>query len=914
MKPSNQYHTQTIPQIYDTFSTSARGLSEKEALNRLKTFGRNRLPDPSSRSPLLILLSQLKNTMVYILLTAAAVSYIYEHYLDVYVILGIIFLNTVLGFLQEFRAEKSVQALKSLIVQKAKVYRNGKLTYVSAHEITPGDVISLEEGDRIPADGRLISVKNFQTIEATLTGESLPLNKQLNALEADTPLAEQENMVWTGTSVARGTATAVVTATASNTILGQIAKNLQTIEGKSDHFVVKTDILAKQMTAIALITTVFTFLVGYFWRGFPFEDVFMYTIASLVSGIPEGLPIVLTIVLAIGARRMAQKNAIVRRLSATETLSVVDTIVTDKTGTLTQNVMTATTIQLPYQPLMEAHHQDEEVTLTQSGKSPSSKHYPLQKLLDIASVCHNVRHEVLPDESVQFLGDPTEIAIVTLADRAQKTPSYISQKLRQVADLTFSQDHRWRASLIANKQGEREVIVMGAPETVLKQCGRILMPDHRVHQMTNHNLRDIGRQLHTLANQGIRLLALAYRPVDKSTKNIEHEDVHDMVYVGLIGIVDPPRKEVAEAIQTAKRAGVTTYMATGDHPDTAFAIAKEIGLVEGNAKKSDVITGMQLEKMTDNEIIKALKHTRVFARMTPDAKLRLASILQNEGRIVAMTGDGVNDAPALKQAHIGISMGKNGTDVAREASDIVLSDDNYASIINAIEEGRTQFRNVRRTSFFYVITNLAESVSLIVFLVVGLPIPLLPKQILWLNFVVSGLSDVALATEPIHDDVLSEPPRPSNENILYGKIIPRVVMFTTSMTIIGLGVFLLMSSQSVEKARTALFVSFSFMQLFNLFILRSLKKSVFSIGFFSNKTVNISFAISFFLILVVLYLPPMSLLFEFTGLSIKEFLCIFAISSSVFFMGEGVKVWQNKNVQKRAGKVPIAGKKVLQYA
>jgi P-type Ca2+ transporter type 2C len=889
MNSSSNYQAQSISQTYKALDTSQKGLGEKQALENLDKYGRNSLPDPTSRPWYLMFLRQFKNTMVYILLAAAIISFVYEHFLDVYVILGVIVINTVVGFFQEYRAEKSVQALKRMIVQKARVLRNGRLLVVSVHELVPGDMMMLDEGDLVPADGRLVAINNFQTIEAALTGESLPVRKQLEPVDIDTTLAEQTNMVWTGTSVSSGSAQAIITATGVETVLGKIAENLQSIEEQSDHFIIKTNTMAKQMTVVAIFTTGLTFIVGYFIRGFGFEEIFTFTIASLVSAIPEGLPVILTIVLAMSAQRMAKRNAIVRRLSATENLSVVDTIVTDKTGTLTQNKMTATTIQLPYQSVITAQHQDERVILIQDERTPSTEHYPLKKILDIAAVCHNIRHQVLASGEIEIIGDPTEAALVLLADRAKDTPSYSPHDYQQIADLTFNQERRWRASLVSMGESEQELFAIGSPETILAASERILMPDHHIHVLSDEHRGEIAKQIEHLANQGIRLLALAYKPVQLTKEAFDHDQVADLIYTGLIGIVDPPRDEVAQALKVAWEAGITTYMATGDHPDTAFAIAKEIGLLDADARKDDVITGAEIEKMTAEEIAASLGHVRVFARMTPEAKLTLAKVMQDKGMTVAMTGDGVNDAPALKQAEIGIAMGKNGTEVAKEAADIILSDDNYATIISAIEEGRTQFRNIRRTSFFYIITNLAESLALVVFLLVGLPIPLLPKQILWLNLVSSGVTDIALSMEPIHDDVLKTPPRKARENILARSVLPQLTVFTVTMVGISLVVYLILAKAGVSKGRTGVFVALACMQLFNLLSLRSLKKSVFSIGLFTNRAINIAVAVSVILLMVVIYFPPLEKLFDFYPLSLVELLYIILLSSLVLWISELMK-------------------------
>lgn len=875
-------------------TTQDSGLTTQQVSSRYQQFGRNKLPDPNSRSPLIIFLLQFKSTIVYILIIAAIISYLYNHLLDVYIIVGIVIVNAIVGFIQEFKAERSIEALKQLIVQQVTVIRNGKEVKLSAHELVPGDIIHLEEGDQVPADARLLTIKNLQTVEASLTGESLPLDKNPAILPESTPMAEMLNIVWMGTSVSRGSATAVVFATGITTALGKIAKDLHEIEESEDHFKIKSDELGKQMGIVALISTGLMFAVGYFIRNFTFEEIFMFSVASLVSAIPEGLPVILTIVLALSAQRMAKRNAIVRRLSATETLSVVDTIITDKTGTLTQNVMTITAVALPYQPLIAITSENNQNHFDQAGHTPTTKHYPLQKLLDIAGMCHSVTREFDGKNQPTFSGDPTEVALVKLADQALTGNSYHRQNMTQTDDLSFSQDHRWRASLITydKRLHEPEVFVVGSPETVLAKTSHILLPDHKLHAFTKEHQHNIQTQMTELTSKGMRVLALGYKPHFKDEFN--HDLLDDFVFVGLAGMVDPPRPETKAAIAAAHRAGIKVIMATGDHPVTAAAIGLDLGLISTDHPQEHVITETDFQKLTDQEVIKHLKKLTIFARMTPNAKMRLAKLLQGEGKVIAMTGDGVNDAPALKQAHIGIGMGKNGTQVAREASDIILADDNFATIIAAIEEGRTQLRNVRRTSFFMITTNLAETMSLVIFLLIGLPLPLLPKQILWLNLVSGGVTDMALATEQIHGDVLSAPPKHQKEPILNRQVIPFLFIVTSVMIALSLIAFLIFQSQGFPKARTATFAILSLTQLFNMLNLRSIKKSIFTIGIFTNRNVNIALVGSFLLFLAVLYLPFLSNIFEFVPLTLWELLFVTIASTSIIATSEIYKIVRAK--------------------
>lgn len=849
-------HAKTEEEILTQFETRKVGLHQNEVPQRQKRFGPNSLPDNKSTSPLKILFRQFKNLMVAVLTFAALLSLYYGHHLDVAVIAVVILLNVVIGFVQEYRAEKAIKALKNLVVPKAKVKRNDTVFEISSLEIVPGDIIVLEAGDRVPADARLLYTKNLQAHESTLTGESMPVSKHAHQLPVHTDIADQVNMLFSGTSIVSGTGEAVVVAIGSNTALGRIAKGLEEIQDSSGrHFLEKNSQLVTQMSIFSFVLAAITFVVGYFFRGFALEEILVFTLAALVSAIPESLPIIVIVVLSISARRMAHKNAIVRTLPSTETLSIVDTIITDKTGTLTLNRMTV------------------EKVITQDSS----------KLMQIAYHCNTVRIEPSSnkDEEEKVLGDPTEIAFF------QKARLHVAKddQVNKLDDLPFDQQIKARASLV-EIGSKKEMFTCGAPESILSKSSHYIDKDGHIHEMTQSERENVEADIRTLTGDAMRTIGFAYRPVAiHHTETISTHDVKDLTWVGIMGIIDPPRPESKKAIEQARHAGIRVIMATGDHPETALAISKQIGLTNSDT----VYTGSQLTEMSDENLLIAAKETNVFARMTPEAKLRLAQILQKAGYTIAMTGDGVNDAPALKGADIGIAMGKNGTDVARESSDIVLADDNFATIIAAIEEGRTQFRNIRRTSFFLITTALAQSVTLISFLIAGLPLPLLPKQILWINLVGSGVTDIALATEPIHEDVLNAPPRDKHEQILNRKVLPMLIALTVLMTASSFIIHIIMAHTGEAKTRTAIFVLLSLMQIINMFNLRSLRHSVFKIGLWSNRNVNLAFVASIILLLSVIYIPQLARIFEFVPLTILELISLAIISSSVLVLGEGIK-------------------------
>ncbi len=897
---NNSFHSEPVEKVLKTLSSKIDGLSRKEAKARLQDFGPNEIRGKKAKHPVLIFLKQFHSILIYILIAAAGISFFIGHVVDAYVILAVILINAIIGFIQENKAERSIQALKRMIVPHAKVFRGGELLQVHAKELVPGDIIFLEEGDRIPADARLLEAKNTRTVEASLTGESLPVDKDIKVLPGKTGLADRKNMVLMGTFVAGGQAKAVVTATGIKTAIGKVADSIENIKKAKGHFAEKTDILARQMGIIAVVCAFIVFLVGFFARGFEFSEIFIFTIASLVAGIPEGLPAVLVIVLAIGAHRMAKRNAIIRTLPATETLGVATIIATDKTGTLTQNTMNVEKIILPG---------EDKITVSGEGWKPSGdfsrkdniiaplENSRLSKLLHISCICNNARIVKEEGEKYKIIGDPTEAALVVLAEKAGLKKEELLEKEKRIDDLPFNSDLKYRASLsvLVEEYKKKEIYVIGAPEAVLAHCS-FMLGEKGEKKITQEERGKVLSDIQGLAKKAMRVLGLAYKITPAGTDNLSEDLVNDLVLVGVVGMIDPPRPQVKEAIAKAEKAGIRVIMKTGDHKDTAVAIAKEIGMIgeKVESKFPEVLTEQDLLKLSKEEFEETIKHISVFARLTPAMKLRIVETLQKQGHIVAMTGDGVNDAPALKKADIGIAMGIIGTDVARESSDIVLADDNFSSIMNAIEEGRTVFTNTRQASAFLITTNFAESISIITTLLLGLPLPLLPSQLLWLNLVTDGVTDVALAAEPSHEDVLEELPRKAKENILSKEIIPFMLIMAGIMVILTLIIFNAYLPGGIGKARTGAFTVMAFTQLFNVLNMRSLKRSIFKIGLFSNKFIVASLIASVVLLAMVLYVPFFQGVFQFVPLSLLEILAIVLFSSSVLWSGELYKYLKNK--------------------
>jgi len=890
---------QTISQkeLFSRLDSSEGGLSLKKSQLNTQKYGFNELTEKKKRPYLKTFLNQFKSLFIYILLVAALISFLIKNFIDVYIILGIICINTAIGFFQERKAEKAIESLKKRVVSYAKVFRDNTLIKINSRELVPGDIILLEQGDKIPADARLLSIKNFKTIEASLTGESTPVEKIIALLPKKTLLAERKNMIFLGTFVASGTAKAIVVSTGDYTEIGQIAKSIQKIKTRRTHFQEKINKLSIKMTLIALTGAFLTFLIGFFIRKMAFTEMFLFSIASLVSGIPEGLPAVLTIVLAIGALRMARKKAVTRNLPSTETLGIVDTIITDKTGTITKNIMTVRKIFLASGKEIQvtgnewqkkgAFYFENKRILPTSNKS-------LNKLLEMAYLCSSAKIQSIK-KTTEIIGDPTEAALLIAAEKAEIIES--SKKRYSIIDeIPFDQESKYKASIFefSKQKSKKEIAIIGAPEQILEKTSNFYIEGEK-QKITEKNKKDFLIKTNELAKEGMRILAVAFKEDIGFKENINNKEIQNLTFLGLIAISDPPRPEVKEAISRAKEAGIRVIMVTGDHKETAVAISKEIGLIPNSStEKKIAMSEQELEKLSQKEFRKAVSKINVFARLTPKMKLKIAITLQKQGRKIAMTGDGVNDAPALKQADIGISMGLIGTDVARDSSEIILSDDNFATIINAVEQGRIVFNNVRNTSFFLITTNVAEDVTIISTLLLGMPLPLLPTQILWLNLVTDTGPGLGLAAEPGEKDILNHPPKSSKEEILNCSILPYLFIMGGLMTLLTIFIFSSFYAGGIEKARTGAFVMMAMTQIFNSLNMRSLKQSVFKLGFLRNKTLILFIVISILFSIGVVYLPFLQQMFDFVSLSIKELLFIFILSSTVFLGGEFYKFIKKK--------------------
>lgn len=900
------YHSIDADKSIEKLGSSKEGLSKNEAKQRLDQYGLNELPEKGKTNPLILFLKQFKDLLVVILVIAAIIAFIADHMVDVYVIIGVIILNALIGFFQEYKAEKAILSLKSLVKQKATVIRDGKKITILSKKIVPGDIISINAGDSVPADARIIEQKNLQATESSLTGESMPVEKTTEKLKEDTNLADRKNMLYKGTHIARGSCKAVVTATATNTELGKIAESLEESDKGKSNFKKKTDRLAKIMAIVAVSTAVVVFVLGYFIQNLPFEEILLVTIATLVSSIPEGLPAVLSIVLAIGANRMAKKNAIIRDFSATEMAGSLSVILTDKTGTLTEGILTVKKIFTPDEKEYDVEGDGYELEgniLSEDEKVDPTSNNTLFKALIIAGFSNSSSIEFKEknddkenEKEPELSGDPTELALKVLAEKVKLNEQEKSQKIEVVDDLPFNSKQKFRASLIENKQeNKKEIILFGAPEKILSLSDKIFKGDETA-DFNDSEKEKITRQMDKYGQQAMRVIACAFKPADGNKKEINPEDVEDVTFAGLFAIVDPLRDEVKDAVAKSEKAGVRVLMVTGDHKNTAEAIARQAGILKDEKKNSDYPVALSEDELDvdDEKFAEYVKNVNVFARVNPNTKLKILQHIQANDQMAGMTGDGVNDAPALKAADVGFAMGQRGTDVAKDAAQVVLSDDNFASIVNAIQQGRIVFRNIRQTSFFLITTNFASTSTLIAAIAMGMPVPLVATQILWVNLVTDGIMDISLATEPGSDDMMNQKPIAKKEPILNKQIFPYLFIIVPVMVTLALLAFSHYQDEGVEKARTATFLAIAMTQVFNALNMRSLKKSAFKIGFFKNKWLNLAFVVSFILQYVAIKVPFMQKIFHFQDLPWSDILVITALSSLVFVFGELYKLIRNQ--------------------
>lgn len=874
-----QFHSLPVSELRKTLGLSDQeGLAQHEAVKRLKEFGPNALAKTAGDGPIKVFLRQFHNPLVYVLIVSAILATLMKKYTDAGVVLAVVILNSIIGFIQEFRAGKALAALASMVPEKALVLRSGIKVSIAAQELVPGDLVFLQSGDKVPADIRLSAIKNLKIEEASLTGESVPVEKNLDLIKATASIGDRSNMAYSGTLVTYGTAQGLVVSTGSSTELGKIStmlKQTTQIETPLTRSLAKVGNL---LTLFISIISLLLFCVGVY-RGYHVGDALLAAIALAVAAIPEGLPAIVTITLAVGVRRMAAKRAVIRRLPAVETLGSTQVICSDKTGTLTRNEMTV-------QAIFTATQKDYRITGTGYDTQGEIHQEGVRCLADL-EVIDLLKSGVLCSDAsfqktsvaMESQGDPTELALVVAFEKIAGPHGELRESLPRADTLPFESENQFMATLHkAHKSHGYQVIVKGAPEVVLKKCPQV-------------QSLEISDQVHRYASEGMRVLAFARKY--QSSDKLSESSFQDLEFLGLQAMIDPARPEAIEAIKKCHSAGITVKMITGDHKQTAYAIAIKLGI----AGDGQAITGEELSRTSDQDLPAMAMRSNVFARVAPEHKLRLVKAIQSQNFVVAMTGDGVNDAPALKQANIGIAMGITGTAVSKEAAELVLTDDNFATIREAVEEGRRVYDNLVKSLAFILPTNLGEALIVLVAvlffpIIDGQPLmPILPVQIMWINLVATVALALPLAFEAKESDIMSRPPRDPAEPLLNRFVAFRTVVVAVLMamgsialffyeyrTMLGLGFTV---NHALKEAQTMAVTTMIFFQIFYLFNCRSLSGSVFSIGIFSNKSIYAGIFGLIALHILFVEAPFMNDLFHSGPLSVESWIKSIAVGALV---------------------------------
>ena len=813
------WHDASVASVLATLRATPEGLSEQEAQERLRSHGPNHLPEPPRRSAWMRLALQFHNILIYVLLGAAVVTLALDHLADTLVILAVVLANAIIGYLQEGKAEDAMAAIRQMLAPRASVLRGGERRTVDGDTLVPGDVVLLEAGDKVPADLRLLKTHGLQLQEAILTGESLPVEKRTEPVAAHAPLGDRACLAFSGTLVASGQGTGVVVGTGAATEIGRISGLLSGVETLTTPLVRQMDVFARWLTALILLVAAILLMFGYFVERYEFTEIFMVVVGLSVAAIPEGLPAVLTITLAIGVHAMARRNAIVRRLPAIETLGSVSVICTDKTGTLTRNEMTVASVVAC----------DTEFAVGGAGYAPSGEitqggqlvaNDRLAALAELARTAMLCNDAALREHGGEWLveGDPMEGALLSFAAKAGLSEREERATWGRTDTIAFDAKHRFMATLHHDHEGHAAILVKGAPERILSMC--CTQRTGADGTETLNAARWVARA-EAIAAQGQRVLAFAVRSVPPAHTVLEHADVDGtLTLLGLVGLIDPPRPEAVDAVAECHSAGIRVKMITGDHAGTAAAIGRQIGLRNPDA----VLTGADLDGMGEADLAAAVLRTDIFARTSPEHKLRLVMALQSHGMTVAMTGDGVNDAPALKRADAGIAMGRKGSEAAKEAAELVLADDNFASIVAAVREGRTVYDNIKKVISWTLPTNAGEAATIILALLAGMALPVTPIQILWVNLITAVTLGIALAFEPTEENTMRRPPRARNEALLTGALAWHVVLVAILFVCGVFGIFAYATERgySEELARTMALNTLVVMEIFHLFFIRNI--------------------------------------------------------------------------------------------
>jgi len=877
------------------------GLSDAESQQRLEEYGENRLEARERLSPWKLFFSEFADFMVLVLLGAVVISIALGEWHDAITILAIIILNSLLGFVQEYRAERSLEALRELSAPQAHVVRGGEPRSIPALQVVPGDLVLLEAGHRVPADLRLVEVKNLEADESPLTGESIPVPKGKDRMVSSAlELGDRKNMLFAGTTITRGRGRGIVVATGMKTELGKIAGMLAKSEAGPTPLQQRLDHLGKILVFVCLGICITVGLIG-LTRGEDFRLMFLSAVSLAVAAIPEGLPAIITIALALGVQRMIKRSVIIRRLPAVETLGCATVICSDKTGTLTQNQMMVTS----------CYFSGEELEVTGNGFDPTGHFFwrgkqiqPLAgatgfpdvhglKMLFAAGFhCNNADLKLEPEtKQWRLTGDPTEGALLVLGLKAGLKRGVV----KRLAEIDFTSERK-RMGVLVEEEGGRLLYLKGAADVLLERSSKIRWAG-QVIPLQSREKQKVNQAMEAMARRSLRVLALAYRPMTPTKSAVREEDEDNLIFLGLVGIKDPVRPGVKEAIDRCRRAGIRTVMITGDFPVTARAIGWELGLLRRDGL---VLTGKELDQLSQDELKKIIGQVDIFARVNPYHKLKIVKALKEQGEIVAMTGDGVNDAPAVKEADIGVAMGISGTDVTKEASAMVITDDNFASIVAAIEEGRGIYSNIRKFIRYLLGCNIGEIITMFMAIVTGNPFPLLPIQILWINLVTDGLPAIALGVEPVEHELMHEPPRPPKEGIFSRGLGYKVLIQGVSIGLITLGVFrfALQTGANLVTARTMAFSTLVFSQLSYVFACRSETQPLVRVRLGANPYLLGAVVISGLMQLMVVSYPFANRLFQTTGLSLKAWGIVFLGAVGSVLVAEGVS-WLGRSLKRK---------------
>jgi Ca2+-transporting ATPase len=907
----------TKEQVLEKLEAVPDGLSSSDVEERLTRYGPNELEERGLRSPLKVLLGQFTEIMVVVLLIAAVLSAVIGETTDAIMIMIIVILNAILGFTQEYRAERAMAALKEMSVPTVRVRRDGQIREVEATSLVPGDIVLLEAGDRIPADARVIEAVNLRVEEAALTGESVPVNKTEAPLKDENlAVGDRRNMVFMGTAVTYGRGTALVVETGMETELGNIADMLQQVSDERTPLQRKMAELGKWLAIGSLVLVTIVFGVGV-WRGGGLEEMFLTAVSLAVAAVPEGLPAVVTIALALGAQRMVKRQALIRKLPAVETLGSVTTICSDKTGTLTENRMTVTVLDVAGATLnLTTHLKHTGATLSPNEEpivEPSSE---VALLLAGGALCNDASLEPADDkpDAYETVGDPTEGALVVAAARLGMWKSEMEELMPRVAEVPFtserkrmttvhrapqksdlsSDEHLSRLPAIIPESGYI-IFTKGAVDQMLDICDRV-WNEGEIEPLDDKWRSRIEQANDGLAQKGMRVLGVAMRRMDEVPDDTDESTLEtNEIFVGLTGMIDPPRSEVRGAVAECRTAGIRPVMITGDHPLTALHIARDLGIAQSDDEEKPVITGQQLAEISVDDLHDQVREISVYARVSPEHKVKIVEALKDQNEIVAMTGDGVNDAPALKRADIGVAMGITGTDVSKEASDMVLLDDNFATIVHAVEEGRTIYENIRKFVKYTMSSNIGEILVMLAAPLAGLPIPLNAIQILWINLVTDGLPGLALSVEPAAPDTMKRLPHPPNESVLarglgtymvwVGPLMGIVALLPELLAVMGVGGLTL----GGDVYPTMVFTTLALAQMGNALAIRSDRLLLVQLGLFTNPALLGAVALTFLLQMAVVYVPFLQNIFDTVPLSFEQLLLSLGFSTIVFIVVELVK-------------------------